>query len=46
MPKQDAFALAFIISSKGIVELGAYAFISESGVFNQPLTLDALTSIA
>ncbi|KAJ6923554.1 hypothetical protein NC652_017013 [Populus alba x Populus x berolinensis] len=35
MPKQDAFALAFIISSKGIVELGAYAFISESGLFTE-----------
>jgi Kef-type K+ transport system membrane component KefB len=32
LPKQDALALAFLISTKGIVELGSFTYMRELGV--------------
>ncbi|KAL5824614.1 hypothetical protein ACOSQ3_020677 [Xanthoceras sorbifolium] len=35
MPKRDAAALALIMSSKGIVDMAIFAFLSDSGVIEQ-----------
>ncbi|KAM7278627.1 hypothetical protein ACFE04_005761 [Oxalis oulophora] len=37
MPKHDALALSFIMSSKGIVELGWYSFLSDQEIIQQKL---------
>ncbi|KAH8481952.1 hypothetical protein H0E87_029417 [Populus deltoides] len=35
LPKQDALALAFLISTKGIIELGSFTYMRELGILTE-----------